>query len=299
MQHDSADRLDFVPPPQPAALRAFVLAIIAHLFLLLALTWGINWKRESDNVAAEAELWSSVPQQAAPKVVQAPPVPKPAPPPPEPKVIAPPPPPQPAKQPDIAVEREKKKQELAQRKQEELERQKKLEARNKAEELEREKKLEARKKEEALKRQAVAEQKAADEKKKKEDLARKNKQDETKLAALRKENLERMMKGLGDPSATGDAQRSSAPSSSYAGRIQARVRPHIVFTDDVSGNPKAEVEVRMAPDGTITSRRLIKSSGVKAWDEAVLRALDKTEILPRDVDGRVHTPLTIDFRPKG
>jgi colicin import membrane protein len=117
---------------------------------------------------------------------------------------------------------------------------------------------------------------------------------------MRRENMDRMKKGAtGSPSDSGTAARASGPSDSYAGRIQARVRPHIVFTDDVSGNPKAEVEVRMAPDGTIVSRKLVKSSGVKAWDEAVLRALDKTETLPRDIDGRVHTPLTIDFRPKG
>jgi colicin import membrane protein len=35
---------------------------------------------------------------------------------------------------------------------------------------------------------------------------------------------------------------------------------------------------------------------VKSWDDAVLRALDKTEVLPRDVDGRVHTPLTLVFK---
>lgn len=301
--HEHADRLDFVPPPQPAALRAFVLAVIAHLLLLLALTWGVNWKRDSENLAVEAELWSALPQQAAPKVVQAPPLPAPvvAPPPPAPKVVAPPPPPAPAKQPDIALEREKKQKELAQRKQEELEQQKILEARRKREELEREKKLEAQKKQEELRQQKLAEQKAAEEKKKKEELAKaKAKQEEERIAALRKENLERMMKGAtGGPSATGTQERASGPSGSYAGRIQARVRPHIVFTEDISGNPKAEVEVRMAPDGTITSRKLVKSSGVKAWDEAVLRALDKTETLPRDVDGRVHTPLTIDFRPKG
>ena len=61
--HDSADRLDFAPPPQPAAVRAFLLAILAHVLLLLALTWGINWDRDSQDVAAEAELWSGVPQQ--------------------------------------------------------------------------------------------------------------------------------------------------------------------------------------------------------------------------------------------
>src|SRR5512141_1600543 len=130
-----ADRAEFAPPPQPAALQAFLMAVIAHLLLLLALTWGINWKRESENVVAEAELWSSVPQQAAPKVVQAPPIvaapapvpaPPPPPPPPAPREVAPPPPPVPAKQPDIALEREKKKQELAERRREELEQQKRI-----------------------------------------------------------------------------------------------------------------------------------------------------------------------------
>lgn len=293
----TAEYLEFAPPPQPGLVRAFVLALIAHLLLMLALTWGINWNREAENVAAEAELWSSVPQQAAPREVPAPP------PPPAPPVqqSAPtPPPPAVPREADIALEREKLKKEQALRKQEELERQQKLEARKKREELEREKKLEARKKEEALRKQQLVEQKAAEEKKKKAEELAKAKREAATVAELRKENMERMMKGAtGAPSATGTALRSAGPSDSYAGRIRARVRPNIVFADDVSGNPMAEVEVRLAPDGTITSRRLVKSSGVKSWDEAVLRALDRTETLPKDVDGRVHTPLTIEFRPKG
>jgi colicin import membrane protein len=296
----AAERLEFAPPPQPGLVRAFVLAILAHLLLMLALTWGINWNREAQNVAAEAELWSSIPQQAAPPEVQPPPAPPAVTQPPPPQV-APPPAPREA---DIAVEREKLQRQEEARKQAEAERQKKLEARKKRDELEREKKLEARKKEEALKKQQLAEQKAAEEKlkRKKEELAKKARQDEEKLAAIRKENLDRI-KGMagatGAPTSTGNVARSSGPSESYAGRIRARVRPNIVFTDDVPGNPMAEVEVRMAPDGTITSRRLVKSSGQRSWDEAVLRALDRTETLPRDVDGRVHSPLLIEFRPKG
>jgi colicin import membrane protein len=65
----------------------------------------------------------------------------------------------------------------------------------------------------------------------------------------------------------------------------------------VSGNPTATVEVRAAPDGTIIGKRLLKSSGVPSWDEAVLRAIDKTEILPRDTDGRVPSSFEISFRP--
>ncbi|HXE47410.1 MAG TPA: cell envelope integrity protein TolA [Ramlibacter sp.] len=296
------DRLEFAPPPQPGRWRAFVLAILAHLLLLMALTWGINWNRESENAAAEAELWASVPQQAAPREEAPPPAPEP------PKTVAPTPPPPPApREADIALEREKLKQQLAQQRQQELERQKALEARRQREELERQKKLEARKKQEDLKRQQLADKKAIEDKKKKDEQVKTAKakkeqlENEKRLAVLRDEQMRRIQ-GLagatGGPAATGAAQRSAGPSDSYAGRIRARVRPNIVFTDDIAGNPTAEVEVHMASDGTITSRRLVKSSGLKSWDEAVLRAVDKTEVLPRDVDGRVHSPLLIEFKPK-
>ena len=110
------------------------------------------------------------------------------------------------------------------------------------------------------------------------------------------------MQGLagatGSANATGNATQSSGPSDSYAGRIRARIKPNIVFTEDVAGNPVTEVEVRMAPDGTITQRRITKPSTSKTWDEAVLRALDRTAILPRDLDGRIHTPLIMTFRPR-
>ena len=90
--------------------------------------------------------------------------------------------------------------------------------------------------------------------------------------------------------------RAAGPSAGYAGRIKARIRPNIVFLDKVSGDPTAEVEVRAAADGTIVGRKLLKSSGVPAYDEAVLRAIDKTEVLPRDVDGRVPSALLLVFR---
>jgi colicin import membrane protein len=282
----ATDRMEFSPPPQPGLVRAFALAILAHLLLMIALTWGIRWNRESENAVAEAELWSSIPQQAAPKLVEQPP---PPPPPPEPKVVTPPPPPAPT-QADIAIEREKKKQELAEKLREELEKQKKLEARKKLEEQ---------------KRELLAEKKEAQERQKREEQAKeaklkaKQRDEDKKLAALRAEQMKRIQ-GLagatGAEESRGTALRSAGPSDSYAGRIRARVKPNIVFTDEVAGNPTAEVDVGMAPDGTITSRKIRKSSGVKSWDDAVLRALDKTEILPRDIDGRVHTPLTLVFK---
>jgi len=127
-------------------------------------------------------------------------------------------------------------------------------------------------------------------------------QDEAKKQeAQRQANIQRaagLANATGAATATGTAQQSSGPSASYGGRIQARVRPNIVYPDDIATNPAAEVEVRLAPDGTIIARTLLKSSGVKSWDDAVLKAIDKTEVLPRDVDGRVPAVMVITFRPK-
>ena len=97
----------------------------------------------------------------------------------------------------------------------------------------------------------------------------------------------------------GTAAQASGPSAGWGAKVQARVRPNIVFTDDNGGNPEAVVDVRLAPDGTIVSKRLTKSSGHRGWDEAVLRALERTEVLPRDTDGRVPPGGDLVFRPRG
>lgn len=267
--HAAADRFEFAPPPPPGLMRAFALAVVAHLLLLAALTWGVSWKRDMQTPAVEAELWSAVPQQAAPKLVEAPPEP-------EPKPVPPPPPKaEPVvSQADIALAREKERK-----------------AKEKLEQEKREKEKLAQLKREQEKRELEAQ--------KKDKL---KEQEEAKLREkMRQENLKRMA-GLagatGGPSSTGTALKSSGPSASYAGRIIGRIKPNIVFTDDISGNPVAEVEVRTSPDGTIVGRKVLKSSGVKAWDEAVLKAIDKTEVLPRDTDGRVPPSLVITFRPR-
>jgi colicin import membrane protein len=295
------DRIEFAPPAQPAQARSFGLAVLAHLFLLGALTWGVNWKSQTvATTTAEAELWASVPQQAAPKAADPPP------PPPEPIVakVKPPTPviednsaPQP-REVDIAMEREKQKKkqlekELAEEK--EAEKQEKLND-------------EKLKKAADKKAQDAAQKKAADDAKKEAQrkAAEANKlaaaeaaKDEQQSAQQREANLKRMA-GIagssGSPSDTGSAQQSSGPSSGYGARIKARVKPNLVFTNTVTGNPKVTLEIKMAPDGTILGRpRVVKSSGNREWDDAVVRAFEKTETLPRDADGRVHSPLEVGW----
>ena len=314
--HATADRLEFGPPPPPGFLRALTLAVIAHALLLAALGWGVSWKHQAVTLSAEAELWSAVPQQAAPKLEEVPPQPPPSPETVvEPKVITPPPPaPEVApKLPDanIALERDKqrllKEKLLKAQKQAELDRQEKLARLEKLavekkrsdekrleDKRELDKKLAAEKKKADLKQ---ADLKAVEQKK-----AIAQAQEEAKNAEIqRQENIKRMA-GLagatGASSATGSALQASGLSPSYGGRIRARIKPNIVFTEDIASNPTAEVEVLTYPDGTIKSRKLLKTSGTPGWDAAVLKAIDKTETLPRDVDGRVPPSLVISFRPK-
>ena len=84
-----------------------------------------------------------------------------------------------------------------------------------------------------------------------------------------------------------------------AERLAALFKRNISFPnpDSISGNPKAVVEVRVSPSGLIIGSRLVKSSGVPAWDDAVLRAVDKTERIPAD-NGRYPTVFPAEFGPK-
>ena len=322
--HAHTDRDQFAPPRPPARLRAITLAVLVHAVLIGALTWGVNWKNTADQPAVEAELWAAVPTQAAPRAVEPPP---PPPPPPVQQATppAPPPPPVRATEPpdtreaDIAIEREKKRleQEKKAREQQELrekrERERKEEERRerleqeKKERQQKEREKEKEQREKQLAEQKKAEQdkqkKLAEDKRKADEAAKRKAEAEEKLLAKMREDNMRRMQGLagatGAENATGTAQRSAGPSGSYGGKVAAKVKPNIVYPDAISGNPRAEVEVRLSPDGTIVGKRLVQSSGNKAWDDAVLRALDKTETLPRDVDGRVPSvPIIIGFKPQ-
>jgi len=301
------DRPEFAPPPQRGTPRAVVLALIAHALLIAALTWGVRWRSEADDGAVDAELWSTTVMQAAPRLsVPEPPAPVPAPPPPAPAPPPPPPPavkppePAPAPAPDIALEREKKLKEQKAQKERELEQQRQQQKKKELEAKERAEDEAERKKEQQKK---LAEQKKQQEAEAKQAEAKKAEAAAKQAAADRAATLKRMqgMAGAsGSDDAKGNALRSSGPSSGYAGRIAAAVRPNITFpdADSVNGNPEAEFEVRLAPDGTIVGVKLAKSSGLPAWDEAAERGLRKTDKLPRDTDGRIFPSLIVTLKPK-
>ncbi|HEY6135540.1 MAG TPA: cell envelope integrity protein TolA [Rubrivivax sp.] len=281
------------PPPTSLLPRApggntegAALALLVHAGLIAALAYGVAWRLPAPDVVS-AELWAALPQTAAPRAAEPTPAPAPAPPPPPPITKAPAPVPAPAPapppkatlpDPQIAIEKARK-EEAA--KLEQAEREKALQAKAARERAER---AEREKAEKAAKDKAEREAAAAEDK---------------RLAQQREENLKRMLGQIASsPGGRGSAVADAAPSASYAGRIVRAIKPNIVLTDTISGNPAAEVEVRAAPNGGVIGRRLLKSSGSPEWDEAVLRAIDRTETLPRDTDGRVPATLVISFRPR-
>ena len=313
MSQTTTYQAEFAPPPEPARGRSFAMAAAAHLLLFVALGLVTRWTTQPQVVTAEAELWSALPQQAAPRLVEPEPAPQPEP---EPAKPEPPKPaPRPGPQPELEVQKhdaeialkkqkeEEKKKALEKEKAEKLRKDKLEKEKAEKEKAEKEKKLKDQKlkedkaKEEKAREDKEREKKKAEDKKKAEAQA---KADEARSEAMRKENLKRMQ-GLagasGGENSTGNALKSSGPSASYAGRLVARIKPNITYPGDVVGNPRAEGEVKVGADGTIMSRRIVQSSGNKAWDDAVLRAIDKTEVLPRDTDGRVPPVLVLGFRP--
>src|SRR6218665_1370255 len=114
-------RAPFRPPEAPGLGRGFAFAIIAHAALLAALSAGVQWRTETPP-AFEAELWSAVPQAAAPREEAPPPEPEP-----EVKPAPKPPPPvedlQAEREAEIAIAkaREQKKRELEAKRLAELE----------------------------------------------------------------------------------------------------------------------------------------------------------------------------------
>jgi colicin import membrane protein len=247
----------------------FVLALIAHGLLIVALAIGVNW-HASEPEGVEAELWAAVPQIAAPKAAEPEPV-KPEPTPePKPPVVKPEPVPVPKQEtlPDAQIAIEKAKREDLKKKKEEAEKLAQL--------------------------QKLEKQKLEKEDKRKKEL-------ETQRAAAEHDKaVKRMLAqaGAGEERSTGTASRTSGPSASYMGRVIARIKPHVQFPISETGDP-AEVTITLAPDGTILTYRIAKSSGSPAFDEAALRAVKDTGVLPQDTDGRVPTPMTIVIHRPG
>jgi colicin import membrane protein len=249
-----APRPDDRPPQNEEWSTGVTISIVAHASLIGALVWGLHWHSSAEVAVASAELWSAVPESAAPPPVVAPP----------PPVVETPPPPavETPKPPDIVTE-----------------------------------KVEEKKKP-PKPTPPPPPPKPVPPKPAPPPPPPANKMDAKALQKLHDDNVKRMLGQMDAPqNATGTGARDSGPSAGYAGRIVARLKPNLVLTDSVPGNPAVEIEINCGPDGTIIGRKITKKSGSQAWDDAVLRAVDRTGKLPIDTNGKAPASITIAWHP--
>ena len=286
-------RAAFMPPPTPGLGRAVALALLAHAALVAALSFAVQWRQSApEPVTFAAELWATVPVEAAPPAPETPPMeaavePTPAPVPPQ----AAPEPPQLA---DIALDKQKAQQEA--KKKQDLEK-------DKAEKLRAEKEKSAKLKEDKLKdEKRLKEEKTAQATRKKE-LAQ-AKQDEAQSAQRVKEQTERALRlaaaaiGNSEAEAQGNAIQRTGPSAKYGAQVAAAVLDNVTEFKGMLGNPSVEYDVYTDPGGHVLSVKLRKTSGSPYWDETAYNAILKTAKLPRDENGRVPSPMTIALEPK-
>jgi colicin import membrane protein len=96
-----------------------------------------------------------------------------------------------------------------------------------------------------------------------------------------------------------EAAARTRDEADYIRRIQSKVKGNVILPPDMPGNPEAIFEVVQLPTGEIIDAVLRKSSGVRAYDDAVQRAIVKSSPLPRpDRPDLFQRTLTLKFRPQ-
>lgn len=288
-------------------LAAGALALGVHAVFVLLLVFGVSWQTQHP-APVMVDLWEALPEPAPPAVPPPAPQPEPA--------VAPPPLPEPAKMPepvkaapkpvvkeappppapDIALERKKA----------DAERLRKMKAMQAAEE----KALAdaARAEAEAMKK---ARDKQLAEQKKRELLRQMEEEDLTQRMADETAANEARQAKLAEAQAKQAEARAAASKrqaelaravGQHRDMISAKVRGNTRLPDTLKGNPEVRCLVKLLPTGEVQSVRVTQSSGNAAYDEAVMRAIEKSSPLPlpsdRDARAAFVPELSFVHRPK-
>lgn len=293
------------PARVPGRWLALALAVVVHVAFIAVLVVAVRWQNRTP-APVTAELYAPAPTKAEPV---ADPVPPPTPfpeakpePKPEPKPEtepAPPPKPEPKAEPKPppappkASAKPEPKAEKPDARAAEIARKAKAE-----EESKRQQRIEQEKRE--------REKREAD----KRDADRRQADEQKRLAQARERQAQeaRELKAQAErESAARDAQQKVADAEAaarvraeadYIRRIQAKVKGNVILPPDLGGNPEAVFEVVQLPTGEIIDATLKKSSGSRAYDEAVQRAIVKSSPLPRPERAELfQRALTLKFRP--
>ena len=274
-------------PPLPANdqtdMTALLLAAVVHILLVGALFFSVQWRSQAPTAVA-VEVWRSGPAPLPAPIIKPEPLPEPPPPPPPPKVEAKPEPkPLPPKvetppvKPDIVVKEEKKKKEEP----------KKPEPKP-VEVKKEEPKKEEPKKPEPDRREDLA-----------EALARVLKQvQQQKAVHDQRARADAELRQLGQAQAELAASALQRGLASYMDKIRGKIKSNIVLPPGIKGNPEGIFDVTQLPTGEIINVKISKSSGNRALDEAIERAIRKSDPLPLpDQPSLFKRELKLKYRP--
>ena len=280
---------------------ALMLALLVNLLFIAVLVFSVSWQNRKPE-AVSAELYAPPPvntprpqpkvEPVQPPKIEPPPEPKPVPKPPTPIVEKPD-----TREADIALkakrDAERKAQEQAERERVEQERERREAEAKKAEE---------KRQADARQRQQQQQLETMRAQAQRETQLRAEAQRETQLRA--QAERESQMRAQADAEARGRAAQAAAGAArnksqlDWIDKIRSRIRGNINLPPDIVGNPEAIFDVVQLPTGEIIDVKLRKSSGVRAYDDAVQRGILKSSPLPKPVPADLfQRSLELRFRP--
>jgi len=272
---------------------ALALAVLVQVAFVAVLVVSVRWQNRKPEPVT-AELYAPPARSTA---TEAPPQPAPPPQPVPQPVPQPAPQPAPAKPPAVVPPEPKVEKPDTRAADIALKARAEEERRKKAEALRREEEAKSRAQQEAMERQKADEKKKLDAKQA-EARARQQKETEAMRAQAERETESRATADRDAQARAQQATQRAKAEADWIRSIQAKVRGNVIVPPDMAGNPEAIFEVVQLPTGEIIDVQLRKSSGVRAYDDAVQRAILKSSPLPRpertDLFAR---SLTLKFRP--
>ena len=277
----------FLPDNDQTDMTALLLAAVVHILLVGALFFSVQWRSQAPTAVA-VEVWRSGPAPLPAPIIKPEPLPEPPPPPPPPKVEAKPEPkPLPPKvetppvKPDIVVKEEKKKKEEP----------KKPEPKPPVEV-----KKEEPKKPEPKKEEPKPERRSFD-----DELQRELKQAQQQKAVHdQRARADAELRQLGQAQAEQAASALQRGLDDYTGKIRGKIKGNIVLPPGIKGNPEGIFDVTQLPTGEIINVKISKSTGNRALDEAIERAIRKSDPLPLpDQPSLFKRELKLKYKPFG
>ena len=274
----------FLPDNDQTDMTALLLAAVVHILLVGALFFSVQWRSQAPTAVA-VEVWRSGPAPLPAPIIKPEPLPEPPPPPPPPKVEPKPEPkPLPPKvetppiKPDIAVKEEKKKKEEP----------------KKPEPKPEEVKKEPPKKPEPKKEEPKPERMSFD-----DALQRDLKQAQQQKAIHdQRARADAELRQLGQAQAEQAARALQRGLDDYTGKIRGKIKGNIVLPPGIKGNPEGIFDVTQLPTGEIINVKISKSTGNRALDEAIERAIRKSDPLPLpDQPSLFKRELKLKYKP--